>query len=43
MASHKEYYKGEGGRFPQIRVVVSLMNPCMHVVRLCSKSGPIMH
>jgi hypothetical protein len=24
---HKVYYKGEGGGFPQVRVVVSLMSP----------------
>jgi len=28
VASHKVYYKGEGGGFPQVRVVVSLMCPC---------------
>jgi hypothetical protein len=25
---HREYYKGEGGGFPQVRAVVSLMCPC---------------
>jgi len=24
---HKEYYMGEGGGFPQVQAVVSLMNP----------------
>jgi hypothetical protein len=28
MASHKVYYKGEGGGFPQVRAVVSLVCPC---------------
>jgi hypothetical protein len=28
MASHKVYYKGEGGGFPQVWVVVSLVCPC---------------
>jgi hypothetical protein len=28
MASHRVYYKGEGGGFPQVRVVVSLMCSC---------------
>jgi len=28
VASHKEYYKGEGGGFPQVWVVVSLMCSC---------------
>ncbi len=27
VASHKVYYKGEGGGFPQVRAVVSLMSP----------------
>jgi hypothetical protein len=30
MERHKVYYKGEGGDFPQVRAVVSLVNPsCM--------------
>jgi hypothetical protein len=32
VARHKVYYKGEGGGFPQVRVVVSLANPCLLVV-----------
>jgi len=28
VASHKVYYKGEGGGFPQVQAVVSLMCPC---------------
>jgi hypothetical protein len=28
MASHRVYYKGEGGGFPQVKAVVSLMCPC---------------
>jgi len=28
VASHRVYYKGEGGGFPQVRVVVSLVCPC---------------
>jgi hypothetical protein len=31
MARHKEYYKGEGGGFPQVRVVLSLMSLCLFV------------
>jgi hypothetical protein len=42
-AKHKVYYKGEGGGVPEVRVVVSLMSPCLHVVRPCTKSAPIMH
>ncbi len=34
---HKVYYKGEGGGFPQVQVVVSYMNPCLPVVRFCTK------
>jgi hypothetical protein len=26
MAKHRKYYKGEGGGFPQVRVVVNLVN-----------------
>jgi hypothetical protein len=33
MASHRVYYKGEGGGFPQVQVVVSLVNPNLSVVR----------
>jgi hypothetical protein len=43
MANHTEYYKGEGGGFPQIQVMMSLMRSCMHVARLCTKSAPTMH
>jgi hypothetical protein len=28
MASHRVYYKGDGGGFPQVRVVVSLVCSC---------------
>jgi hypothetical protein len=28
MASHRVYYKGEGGGFPQVRAMVSLVCPC---------------
>jgi len=28
VASHRVYYKGEGGGFPQVRGVVSLVCPC---------------
>jgi hypothetical protein len=36
-------YKGEGGGFPQVRVVVSLVNLCMFVVHLCTKNVLTMH
>ncbi len=38
MAMHKEYYKGEGGGFLQVQAVVSLVSPCLLVVRSCTKS-----
>ncbi len=28
VASHRVYYNGEGGGFPQVQAVVSLMCPC---------------
>jgi hypothetical protein len=43
MASHKVYYKGEGGGFPQVRAVLSLVRPCclwlvlaLKVFQLCT-------
>jgi hypothetical protein len=43
MAMHSEYYKGEGGGFPQVRVMMSLVSPCLHVVRPCTKGVLTMH
>jgi hypothetical protein len=43
MAKHKEYYKGEGGGFLQVRAMVSLVNPCLPVARPCTKSALAMH
>jgi hypothetical protein len=40
IARHREYYKGDGGGFPQIRVVVNFVNPCLAMVRPCTKSAP---
>ncbi len=37
MAMHKVYYKGEGGGFPQVRAVVSLVSLCLPVAYLCTK------
>jgi hypothetical protein len=39
MANHKVYYKGEGGGFPQVQAVVSLMSPSLHVVRPNTKNA----
>jgi hypothetical protein len=43
MARHKEYYKGEGGGFPQVQAMVNLVSLCLLVAHSCTKSGPIMH
>jgi hypothetical protein len=40
---HKIYYEGEGGGFPQVRVVVSLVNPSLPVVCLSTKSVQTMY
>ncbi len=37
MAKHRVYYKGEDGGFLQVQVVISLVNPCLLVVSLCTK------
>jgi len=34
VANHKEYYIGEGGGFPKVQAVVSLMSLCMLVAHL---------
>jgi len=40
---HKVYYKGEGGGFPQVQAMVSLVSPSLPVAHLNTKSAPIMH
>jgi hypothetical protein len=40
---HKVYYKGEGGGFPQVRAMVSLVNLSLLVVRPSNKNVPTMH
>ncbi len=37
MARHIVYYKGEGGGFPQVRAMVSLMSPCLLVAHPCTE------
>jgi hypothetical protein len=39
----KVCYKGEGGGFPQVRAVVSLVSPKLPVVRFSTKSVLTMH
>jgi hypothetical protein len=34
------YYMGEGGGFPRVRAVVSLVSPKSHVVRFNTKGAP---
>jgi hypothetical protein len=43
MERHKEYYKREGGGFPQAWVVVSLVSLSLPVAYLNAKSAQIMH
>jgi hypothetical protein len=40
---HRIYYKGEGGGFPQVRAVVSLVSPNLLVAHPNTKSAPTMH
>jgi hypothetical protein len=37
------YYKGEGGGFPQVRAVMSLVSPRLPVARPSTKSVSTMH
>ncbi len=39
----EEYYKGEGGGFPQARAMVSLVNPRLLVACSSTKSAQTMH
>ncbi len=38
MARHREYYKGKGGGFPQVWVVVNFVRSCLLMVRSCTKN-----
>jgi len=40
---YKVYYKGEGGGFPQVRAVVSLVSSRLPVAHPSTKSVPTMH
>jgi hypothetical protein len=40
---HKVYYKGEGGGFPQVQAVVSLVNRSLPMARLSTKSALTTH
>jgi hypothetical protein len=43
MERHNIYYKGEGGGFPQVWAVVSLVSPRLPVARLNTKMVQTMH
>jgi hypothetical protein len=40
---HRLYYKGEGGGFPQVRAVVSLVSPSLPMPHPSTKSALAMH
>ncbi len=40
---HIVYYKGEGGGFPQVWAMVSLVSPSLLVAHPNTKSAPTMH
>jgi len=40
---HTIYYKGEGGGFPQVQAVVSLVSSSLPMARPNTKSVPAMH
>ncbi len=39
MEKHKVYYKGEGGGFPQVRAMVSLVSQSLLMARFNTKSA----
>jgi len=43
MERHKVYYKGEGGGFPQVWAVVSLVNLSLLMAHPSTKSVLVMH
>ncbi len=43
VASHKIYYKREGGGFPQIWAMVTLVNPSLRVVHPNTKNAQTMY
>ncbi len=38
MAMHRDYYKGEGGDFSQVRAMVSLVSLCLPMAYPCIKN-----
>jgi hypothetical protein len=43
LGKSQKNYKGEGGGFFQVWAMVNLVNLCMPVACLCTKSVPTMH
>jgi hypothetical protein len=43
IASHKVYYKGEGGGLPQVQAVVSLVSPSLPVASFSTKNVSALH
>jgi hypothetical protein len=43
MGKHKVYYKGEGGGFPQVRAVMSLVSSTLPMACPSTKSVLVMH
>ncbi len=43
MATHRKDYKVEGGGFPQVQAMVSLVSSCLPVGNLCTKNALTMH
>jgi hypothetical protein len=43
MATHKVYYNGEGGGFPQVQVVVNLVSLSLFMAHFSTKSVLAMH
>jgi len=40
---HKVYHKGEGGGFPKVQAVVSLVSLSLPMARSNTKNAPTMH
>jgi hypothetical protein len=43
VVKHREYYKGEGDGFSQVRAAVNLVSSCLPMIHPCTKSAPTKH
>jgi hypothetical protein len=43
MKRHREYYKAEGGGFPQVWAMVNLVSPSLPMANPSTKSAQTMH